>query len=82
MTEIDTGDTVHHQPTGEDWVVASVQNKKLAWLGWPPGWADLADCTLIRKATASERQKQLVDLSTSGHHCAAWAAKRLQEPKS
>jgi hypothetical protein len=32
---IDTGDTVHHGPTGEDWLVAFVDGDKLSPLGWP-----------------------------------------------
>ena len=48
--EIEPGDHVHHHPTGEDWVVRYVKGDRLSWLGWPPGEAMLADCTLIRKA--------------------------------
>jgi len=56
---ISTGDIVHHGPTGEDWVVRYVKGDKLAWCGWPPGEADLADCTLIRKATGDEQARLL-----------------------
>ena len=55
--EIDTGDHVHHGPTGEDWVVKYVRGDKLSWCGWPPGEANLADCTLIRKASPEEREE-------------------------
>ena len=55
--EIDTGDHVHHGPTGEDWVVKYVRGDKLSWCGWPPGEANLADCTLIRKASLEEREE-------------------------
>ena len=65
MTEqqIDTGDHVHHAPSGEDWVVAYVQGDRLAWCGWPEGEALLADCTLIKKATQEYRQKLLHDMA-------------------
>ena len=56
MDDISTGDHVHHGPTGEDWVVQYVRGDRLAWCGWPPGEAQLSDCTLIRKATDAERE--------------------------
>lgn len=52
---IDTGDIVLHGPTGEEWVVKRVTGNRLEWCGWPPGSADLADCTLIKKATPEGR---------------------------
>lgn len=60
---IDTGDTVHHAPSGEDWVVAYVQGDRLAWCGWPEGEAKLSDCTLIQKAAPEYRQKLLEDMA-------------------
>lgn len=61
--DIDTGDTVLHRPTGEEWLVAGVENGRLMWYGWPPGTADVADCELIRKATTTERDKLLHELA-------------------
>jgi hypothetical protein len=63
MTDIDTGDHVRHEPTGEEWVVACVQNGRLSWCGWPEGTADLADCTLIRKVSAEKRDELLRTLA-------------------
>jgi hypothetical protein len=60
---IDTGDTVHHAPSGEDWVVAYVRGDRLAWCGWPEGEAKLSDCTLIQKAAPEYRQKLLEDMA-------------------
>lgn len=60
---IDTADHVHHAPSGEDWVVAYVRGAHLAWCGWPPGEAALADCTLLKKATPEERDKLLRDMA-------------------
>lgn len=73
--EIDTGDHVLHGPTGETWVVARVLEDKLAWCGWPQGWANLADCTLVKKACPESRLRLLREIAgSSGHHCAEWAA--------
>ena len=76
---IDTGDIVTHGPTGETWLVARVDGSRLAWSGWPPGWAELSDCTLIEKASPAYRLKTLRELAASGHHCAAWAKARLEK---
>lgn len=62
---IDTADHVLHGPTGEEWVVAYVIGDRLAWCGWPPGQAALADCTLKKKATDEEREKLLREMAES-----------------
>lgn len=67
MSDIDTGDHVHHAPSGEDWVVAYVRGDRLAWCGWPPGEAALSDCTLVKKATTAERDKLLHEMAASGN---------------
>lgn len=76
---IDTADFVHHEPTGENWVVAYVRDGRLAWCGWPPGEAALADCKLVRKATPAERDKLLREMAASGSPDmrAAYACQRL-----
>lgn len=56
---IDTGDTVKHAPTGEQWIVACVQGDRLSWVGWPEGMAYLTDCTLVAKATPEQRDEML-----------------------
>ena len=66
MIDIDTGDHVHHAPSGEDWVVAYVAADRLAWCGWPQGQAELADCTLLKKATPDEREKLLREMADMG----------------
>lgn len=63
MTDIDTGDSVKHGPTGETWTVAYVQGDRLAWCGWPPGEAHLSDCTLVEKAKPEYRDKLLRDMA-------------------
>ena len=57
--QIDIGDHVHHAPTGEDWVVARVTANHVYPAGYPPCRAELSDCTLIRKASDTERQSML-----------------------
>ena len=52
--EIRTGDTVHHRPSGEEWLVAYVEDDRLAMCGWPPGEALVADCDLIKSCTDDE----------------------------
>lgn len=56
---IDAGDAVLHKPSGETWEVACVDGTDLYWSGWPPGYARLEDCELVRKATAEERDAVL-----------------------
>jgi hypothetical protein len=59
VSDIDTGDSVLHGPSGETWLVAYVQGDRLAWCGWPEGEARLSDCTLVRKATPEGRNELL-----------------------
>lgn len=74
---IDTGDTVYHGPSGEYWVVAYVEGNKLAWLGWPEGEADLADCKLIAKCTPEFREDTLKNMSASTGKRGNYARNRL-----
>ncbi len=60
---IDTGDTVLHRPTGEQWLVAGVEGDRLSWLGCPEGTASQVDCDLIRKASPEDRMMWLRDLA-------------------
>jgi len=62
-----TGDHVKHRPTGETWVVAAVYptEGKLAWCGWPPGQANIADCELVHECTDDEHFKLVTDLRKS-----------------
>lgn len=48
------GDVVRHEPTGEQWVVAALDREDMYWVGWPPGCARLADCTLVEACTDAE----------------------------
>ena len=66
--DIDTGDTVKHKPTGEEWLVAGVQDDRLMWCGWPEGRAAVADCELVKKATPEARDKLLHELAEMHGH--------------
>jgi hypothetical protein len=59
---IEVADIVHHGPTGEDWVVARVTDQHVWPSGYPPCRADLADCTLVEKATPKRREEWLAEL--------------------
>ncbi len=72
---IDIGDAVHHGPSGEDWIVARVDDGYVYPAGWPPCRAVAADCTLIKSATAEERAEMIERLqripSSDPRHIAA-----------
>lgn len=78
-TQIDTGDTVLHGPSGEKWLVAFVDGEHLYWCGWPEGRALLADCTLVRKATAEQKHKLLLEMSESQGVRASYAQRALAD---
>lgn len=54
---IEIADAVHHAPSGEDWVVARVDETHLWPAGYPPCRALLSDCTLLTKATQTQRDE-------------------------
>jgi hypothetical protein len=59
------GDIVHHEPTGEDWVVAYVDGEYLGWCGWPAGEAKLSDCWLKKTCTDEEHLHRLQEIAKS-----------------
>lgn len=63
MQEIDTADYVHHRPSGENWLVAFVENGRLCACGWPCELVPLEDCELVQKAAPGELEKLLRDLA-------------------
>lgn len=65
MAAIDTGDHIHHGPSGEDWLVAYVEGDSLACCGWPLSIAKISDCSLIKKATSEERLELLRQMADS-----------------
>lgn len=63
MTAIDAGDTVLHVPTGEEWIVAFVENNILCCCGWPATLVAVKDCILTEKANAEVRNELLHKLA-------------------
>lgn len=63
-----TGDTVHHKPSGEEWVVAyaDYSTGKLSPCGWPECEAEIMDCSLVRAAPDQESAALLDRLVASG----------------
>lgn len=59
------GDIVHHEPTGEDWVVAYCDGERLAWCGWPDGEAKASDCWLKKSCTDEEHVQRLREIAKS-----------------
>jgi len=50
------GDTVHHIPSGESWILARVDDRHVYPLGWPCCRADRSDCTLIEECSDAEHR--------------------------
>ena len=62
-SRIQIADAVHHAPTGEDWLVARVTETHVYPAGWPPCRAEIADCTLLKKASEESRRDMIQRLS-------------------
>lgn len=79
---IDTADTVKHGPTGETWLVAFVEGKRLWYCGWPEGYADIDDCELVEKATPERKAdliKEFASAPRGGDQRVAWARRQLEQ---
>lgn len=82
---IDTGDTVKHTPSGEEWLVAFVRDDRLWWCGWPEGCALLSDCVLTKKALPEERQgllRLMAGAQGGGDARVRYARQRLQDEEA
>lgn len=73
------GDIVHHEPTGEDWVVAYVDGEHLAWCGWPAGEALARDCWLKTSCSDNVHFETLRRLSRSDGKRARMAVRALEQ---
>lgn len=62
MEQIEIGDHVRHEPSGEEWVVARIAGDLLFWCGWPTGCTKLSECTLIEKASPASRAALIDEL--------------------
>lgn len=55
------GDTVHHFPTGENWILAVDQfGDEVSPCGWPETIAKASDCEILERASDSDRHQQLL----------------------
>jgi hypothetical protein len=81
---IDTGDTVFHRPTREEWLVACVVEDRLSWMGWPEGSANVADCTLVEKASPEKRRATLEQIAacSGDDHRVRFARHILEKERS
>lgn len=64
MANFRTGDTVHHNPSGEDWIVAVCEDGKVIPCGWPLTFAESAHCELMEAATDEECEQLMQRLAT------------------
>lgn len=70
------GDSVHHVPSGEDWILACDEeqymgNTDVRPMGWPETIARGSDCTLLEAATDSQRLdmlRRVAAMNTDGKH--------------
>jgi hypothetical protein len=72
------GDIVHHEPTGEDWVVAYLDGEHIAWCGWPAGEAMARDCWLKKSSTDEEHRSWLEQIAKSDGKRARMAQRELE----
>lgn len=62
---IDTGDYIHHRPSGENWVVAYCRDGEVCCCGWPETFAKVSDCELTHKASPEKRMNLLEQMKNS-----------------
>jgi hypothetical protein len=69
VEKIDIGDSVHHNPSNENWIVARIDynSNELMWMGWPCGYAKISDCILIKKATKEKRITYIKEMANSSN---------------
>lgn len=59
---IEIADHVKHIPSGEEWIVARVDDKYLWPCGWPESREMKKDCVLIKKSSQESRYKLIEEL--------------------
>lgn len=72
------GDIVHHEPSGEDWVVAYVDGEDLAPCGWPDSLARASDCWLKKSVSDEDHVKILREIAKSDGRRARMAKAALE----
>ena len=83
------GDHVRHIPSGEVWVVAWADDKKLCAAGWPEAIVDVDSCVCIKRSTEAEHLSAIFDWRKSSFssrretvrrmHPQSWAASEALE---
>lgn len=80
---IDCGDVVFHGTKGKTRLVAAVEDDRAYWFGFPfGGYAHLTDCSLVEKASESQRQywlEKLAEMKNGARPCIL-ARARLAKP--
>lgn len=62
IPNIEIADTVKHLPSGEEWIVARVNDLYVWPCGWPETRAHLSDLILVNKASDESRKSLIEDL--------------------
>lgn len=62
ITTIEIADHVKHMPSGEEWIVARVNDLYVWPCGWPESMAMKIDCVLIKKSSQESRDKLIEEL--------------------
>lgn len=68
--KIESGDTVKHFPSGEDWFLLGVDTTRnlVCAAGWPPSMGYVSDCTLVEKGSGiSEQERKYRDTRFCGY---------------
>ena len=77
---IKPGDTVHHRPSGEDWIVGAVyEDGRIIPLGWPCSTMLLSDCDITERCSEDESQQWIREMAAidGSDPRATWAARQL-----
>lgn len=59
-----TGDHVLHKPSGEEWLVAFVEDGRLCACGWPCSLVPATDCELVKSCSDDESRALLAEMAS------------------
>lgn len=59
---IEIADRVKHMPSGEEWIVARINDLYVWPCGWPESRALKSDCVLIEKSSTESREELIKGL--------------------
>lgn len=69
VTTFRAGDVVYHRPTGEEWVLAYAEGKRVSPCGWPETIAEAAHCELRKACPDEEHLKMLHEWADEPKRC-------------